>query len=114
MPKKDLRQLKGLKQKGLTGEDIIKAAKSANINVEPGKVNSSDIKSVEDTVAKYEKKSEDELYGDLGEAIRNGRKDGTFSDEMLDSFAKKMSPIMDAAQKKKLEGLVKMIKDKKI
>lgn len=114
MPKNDLRRMKEQKQKGLTKDDILKAAKNANISADLEKINGGDIKGVEETVAKYQDKNENELLGDLGEAINNGRKDGTFSDDMLDSFMKSVSPMMDSAQRKKLDGIVKMIKDKKI
>lgn len=115
MAKKDLRQMKDTKLKGLTKEDIMEAAKKANLkNEDIEKVSGGDIKSVEDTVAKYENKSEDELMGDLGKMIQDGRKDGSFSDEMLESFIKNVAPMMDPAQRKKLDGLARMIKDKKI
>jgi|GEM_PF-351420 len=114
MQKKDLRQMKDSKKSGLTKDEIIEAAKKADPNADLSKIDTGDIKSVEDTVARYENKSESELIGELGEALRSGRKDGTFSDEMLDSFAKRVSPMMDAAQRKKLDSIIKMIKDKKI
>jgi hypothetical protein len=114
MSKKDLRQIKDYKLKGLTKEDIQEAAKRANVSADMSVVSGGDIKSVEDTVAKYENKSEGELMGDLAEMISSGRKDGTFSDEMLESFIKNVSPMMDSAQKKKLCNIVNMIKDKNI
>lgn len=106
--------MKDQKQRGLTKDDIQEAAKKANLSADLGKINSGDIKGVEETVAKYQDKSESELFGDLGQAISNGRKDGTFSDDMLDSFVKNVAPMMDSAQRKKMDGIIKMIKDKKI
>jgi hypothetical protein len=67
---------------------------------------------MQDTISKYENKSEGELMTDLEKMISNGRKDGTFSDEMLDSFMKNVAPMMDASQRKKLDGIAKMIKHK--
>jgi len=114
MAKKDLRQMKNSKQaSSLSKDDISEAVKKANINADLNKIGSGDIQNVEETVAQYGNKSENELMGDLGDMITNGRKDGTFSDEMLDSFIKNVSPMMDAAQRKKLEGIAKMIKSKK-
>jgi hypothetical protein len=50
--------------------------------------------------------------GDLEQAIRNGKKDGSFSNEMLENFVKNVTPMMDAAQRKKLDSITKMIKNK--
>lgn len=110
MPKKDLRQMK--KDRQFTKQDISEIAKKANINADLNSVSNSDIQSMQDTISKYENKSEGELMGDLEHVISSGRKDGTFSDEMLDSFVKNVAPMMDATQRKKLDNIAKMLKNK--
>lgn len=77
-------------------------------------VDDEQIENVEKTISKYQDKSENELMGDLEQAISEGRKNGTFSNEMLDAFIKNVSPMMDSAQRKKLDNLAKMIKMNKI
>jgi hypothetical protein len=111
MAKRDLRSLKKGKG-GLTRDDVRSAASKANINI--GDVNESELRSMEDTIAQYENKSEGELMGDLEKMIRDGRRNGTFSDDMLDSFIKNVSPMMDGAQKKKLESITRKIKNREI
>ncbi len=111
MPKKDLRQIKRDRQ-AVTKRDIAEMAQKANINADLSDVKNGDIQNMQDTISKYENKSENELMGDLEQAIKKGKKDGSFSDEMLESFVKNVSPMMDAAQKKKLENITKMIKSK--
>jgi hypothetical protein len=113
MPKKDLRQMKSDKKKStLSKQDIHEMAKKANIQADLDNVDNGDIQNMQDTISKYENKSEGELMTDLEKMISNGRKDGTFSDEMLDSFMKNVAPMMDASQRKKLDGIAKMIKHK--
>lgn len=111
MPKKDLRQIKCDKQV-ITKQDISEMARKANIRADISEVNNGDIKSMQDTISKYEDKNENELMGDLEQAIRNGKKDGSFSNEMLEAFVKNVAPMMDSAQKKKLDSITKMIKNK--
>ncbi len=113
MPKKDLRQIKSDKQKSrLSKQDIQQMAKKANIKADIDNINNGEIQNMQDTISRYENKSEGELMSDLEKMISNGRKDGSFSDEMLDSFMKNVSPMMDASQRKKLANIAKMIKNK--
>lgn len=107
MPKKDLRQMK---RSRMSKDDIRKAAKNANVKANVDNINNNDIQSMEDTISQYENKSEDELMTDLEKMIRQGRKDGSFSDEMLDGFIKNVSPMMDKSQMKKLRSIAEMIK----
>ncbi len=111
MAKKDLRQIKRGRQ-AVTKRDIAEAAQKANIKADLSRVDNGDIQNMQDTISKYESKNENELMGDLEQAIKNGKKDGSFSNEMLESFVKNVSPMMDAAQRKKLDSITKMIKNK--
>lgn len=109
MAKRDLRSFK---KKGLTSEEIKVAAQKANIKI--GDVPEEQINSMEETISKYQNKSESELMSDLERMIREGRKNGTFSDEMLDAFVKNVGPMLDSAQRKRLDTIVQMIKNKQI
>ncbi len=112
MSKKDLRSFKKTKGKGLSKEDVRNAARQAKININD--VGDQDIQSIEETVAKYQNKSESELMDDLERMINEGRQNGTFTEDMLDAFVRNVSPMMDDAQKKKLEGIARMIRINKI
>lgn len=112
MAKRDLRQMKNDRQQGLKKEDLVEAARKANIKADLGQVNDAQIQSVEDTIKKYENKSEGEMMGDLENMIAQGRKDGTFNDEMLEAFVKNVSPMMDSAQRKKLESITRSLRRK--
>ncbi len=108
MAKRDLRQFKD--ERRLKKEDIAAAARQANVKADISGVDDAQIKGVEDTIKHYENKSEGEMMGDLEKMISQGRKDGTFSDGMLDAFIKNVSPMMDSAQRKKLENIARTLK----
>ncbi len=113
MPKKDLRQMKKDKQnERISKEDLREAAKK--VNLDASSIQDDNIKSVEETIAQYENKSESELMSDLERMIYQGRKDGTFTDEMLDGFIQNVSPMLDDAQRERLHKLARMIKMNKI
>ena len=109
MAKRDLRSFK---KKGLTSEEIKAAAQKANIKI--GDVPEEQIHSMEETISKYQNKNENELMSDLERMIREGRKNGTFSDEMLDAFVKNVGPMLDSAQRKRLDAIARMIKNGEI
>ena len=111
MPKKDLRQMKNEKSR-CSQEELKETAKKLNVDVSG--VDEGNVKSIEDTIAQYENKSEGELMGDLERMITQGRKDGSFSDDMLDGFIQNVAPMLDAEQRKKLDSLAQMIKMNKI
>jgi len=108
MPKKDLRQIK---KSRMSKEDIKKAAKKAGVSASADAVSNNDIQNVEDTIHKYENKSEAELMTDLESMVAQGKKNGTFSNEMMDAFIKNVSPMMDKAQRDKLKNIARMMKD---
>lgn len=113
MPKKDLRKMKSEKgRKKIDKDDVREMARDAKINM--GDVDNKDISNMEETISQYENKSEDELMGDLQQMIKNGREDGSFSNEMLDGFMKNVAPMLDKQQQKRLEEIAKMIKMNKI
>jgi hypothetical protein len=112
MAKRDLRSFKNGKGRGLTRDEVKSAARKANVNI--GDVKEDELHGMEETISQYENKSEGELMSDLEKMIHDGRKNGTFSDDMLDAFIKNVSPMMDGAQKKKMENIARKIKNKEI
>lgn len=113
MPKKDLRQMKKNKQASrVSKEEVHEVAKK--LNVDATQIEDDNIASMEETVAQYENKSEDELMGDLERVITQGRNDGSFTDDMLDGFIQNVAPMLDDAQRQKLQSIAQMIKMNKI
>lgn len=62
-----------------------------------------------DQIAQYEGKSENELMEQLFAAVEQGKRDGTFSKEALEQFVGQVAPMMDAAQRQKLQNLMQQI-----
>lgn len=71
-----------------------------------------DLQRVQDTIYQYQDKSENELMDYLEQALRDGRLDGTFSDEMLDIYIMSVKPMMNTSQLNKLVSLCNTIKAK--
>jgi hypothetical protein len=111
MPKKDLRQMKNEKNR-ISKEDVRETAQKLNMDVSG--IEDESVKGLEDTIAQYENKSEGELMGDLERMISQGRKDGSFTDDMLEGFIQNVAPMLDAEQRKKIESIAQMIKMNKI
>jgi len=113
MPKKDLRQMKKDKNASKVSKDEVREA-AKKYNVDASQIDEDNIRGVEETFAQYEGKSEDELMSDLEQVIKQGRKDGSFSDDMLDGFIQNVAPMLDDVQRQKLQSIAQMIKMNKI
>lgn len=110
MAKKDLRQLKSKKK--LNKDEIKTAAEKSGINI--GDIKEENIQGFEEVMEQYGDKSEVELMSDLERMVVEGRKEGTFSDEMLEAFVQNVSPMMDDEQRRKLESITRMLRMNKI
>lgn len=53
----------------------------------------------------YEGMGEDKLMGELMKNISQGREDGSFSEEKLNDFITKVSPMLNPEQRRKLEEI---------
>lgn len=109
MAKQDLRKMK--EQKNVIDRDVIN--KAQNMLGKEINVNDSDMQNVNqmaEMARQYEGKSEAELTNELLKVTEQGRKDGTLSNEMLDTFYRSVAPMMSAEQRGKLDGLMKMLK----
>ena len=58
----------------------------------------------------YEGKSDAEILKDLSKAVENGKKDGSLTDEKIDSIASTIAPMLNREQKAKLQKLMGAIK----
>ena len=55
-------------------------------------------------------KSEDELMRELSKEIAKGKQEGSFTKESADNFVKTVSPMLNSAQKKKLDAIMRQMK----
>ena len=58
----------------------------------------------------FEGKGEADILRAIYKEAERGRKAGTLTDEDLDRFAAALSPMLDAAKRKKLEQVIKKLK----
>ena len=58
----------------------------------------------------YEGKSDNEILKDLSQAVDKGKKDGTLTDEKINSIASTIAPMLNAEQRNKLNKLMQTIK----
>ncbi len=58
----------------------------------------------------YEGKSDTEILKDLSRAVEKGKKDGSLTNEKIDSIASTIAPMLNKEQKAKLQRLMSTIK----
>ena len=72
-----------------------------------GKRQYDDIKS---KAKQFEGKSEDQLMNELFKRVNEGKKNGTLSNADLEGFAAQAAPMLNVEQRKKLAGILNMMK----
>ena len=58
----------------------------------------------------YEGKSDNEILKDLSQAVDKGKKEGTLTDEKINSIASTIAPMLNSEQRNKLNKLMQTIK----
>lgn len=109
MAKQDLRKMK--ESKKISNEEAVRMAeKMMGKKIDLSSKEMNDLDRIAETAKQYEGKSEEELTSELLKAAEQGRRDGSFSNEMLEQFYRTMAPMLSQEQKNKLDSLVKMLK----
>lgn len=67
---------------------------------------------MKNTAAKYRGKSEGELMRELKQTVQKDKAAGTLTDKKMDNFQKKISPMLNEQQRKKLDKIMKELKGK--
>ena len=67
---------------------------------------------ISDFAKKYEGASQSDLISAIMVEAEKGRKNGTLKDEDVERFAQMIAPMLNGAQRKQLEAVVKKIKQK--
>ena len=60
---------------------------------------------------RYSGKSDEELLGEIVNAAKKERQDGSFSDEKINDFVNAVSPMLNAEQRERLNKAIKLIKN---
>lgn len=66
------------------------------------------------TAQNYQGKSDGELLGDIFKMANEQKANGNLSDEKLKAFADSVSPMLNAEQRARLNGVLEMLKDNKL
>lgn len=59
---------------------------------------------------KYEGKSDGEIFAELSKTVEKGRRDGSITDEKINSIAQTVAPMLSGEQKQKLDMLMRSLK----
>ncbi|MBO4472908.1 MAG: hypothetical protein J5765_03775 [Clostridia bacterium] len=62
------------------------------------------------TAERYSGKSDAELLGEIVNAAKKEKQDGTYSDDKIDDFVRAVTPMLNAEQRDRLEKAIKLIK----
>ena len=68
------------------------------------------MKEAERISKQYEGKSENDLLKAIYAQALEGKRNGTLTNEQIDEFVKKISPMLDGAKRKRLQKLVAELK----
>ena len=67
---------------------------------------------MKNTAAKYRGRSEDELMRELKQTVQKDKAAGTLTDKKMENYQKKISPVLNEQQRKKLDKIMKELKGK--
>ena len=67
---------------------------------------------MKNTAARYRGRSEDELMRELKQTVQKDKAAGTLTDKRMENFQKKVSPMLNEQQRKKLDKTMKELKGK--
>lgn len=84
------------------------------VSIDESKISKEQRAAAEDMMAQakqYEGMEEDQLMGELMKNVAQGRQDGSFSEEKLDEFITKVSPMLTQEQRKRLEEIRGKLRD---
>lgn len=67
---------------------------------------------MKNTASRYKGKSEAELMRELKRTVEKDKAAGKLTDSKMDNFSKKISPMLNEQQRKKLNKIMKELKNK--
>ena len=94
------------------GTNTANTANSASQNAQQGSAQSQyeqKVAEMKRLAAKYEREGEGQLVKDIVNNVIEQKARGTLSNEQLVAFAKRISPLLNAEQRSRLEGLVEQL-----
>ncbi|MDD3831455.1 MAG: hypothetical protein PHW00_02225 [Clostridia bacterium] len=71
--------------------------------------NQTPIEQITNTAKYYQEKGENELVKDIFATVMRQKKDGSLTNAQLQEFVKKVSPILNAQQRERLNSLIEQL-----
>lgn len=90
-----------------------RSLRNSQNNVDESKLNNEQkmqLDKLKGVAKQYEGKSEKEILKDLSSAVEKGKKDGSLTDEKINSIASTIAPMLNKEQLSKLNKLMETIK----
>lgn len=91
----------------------LRQSKGDRLKNEEAKLNGSQkqqFDALKNMARQYEGKSDSEIFSELSKTVEKGKRDGSITDEKINSIAQTIAPMLSGEQKQKLDVLMRSLK----
>lgn len=91
----------------------LRQSKGDRLKSEEAKLNGSQkqqFDALKNMAKQYEGKSDSEIFSELSKTVEKGKRDGSITDEKINSIAQTIAPMLSGDQKQKLDMLMRSLK----
>ena len=91
----------------------LRQSKGDRLKNEDAKLNGSQkqqFDALKNMAKQYEGKSDSEIFSELSKTVEKGKRDGSITDEKINSIAQTIAPMLSGEQKQKLDVLMRSLK----
>lgn len=91
----------------------LRQSKGDRLKSEEAKLNGSQkqqFDALKNMAKQYEGKSDSEIFSELSKTVEKGKRDGSITDEKINSIAQTIAPMLSGEQKQKLDMLMRSLK----
>ncbi len=91
----------------------LRQSKGDRLKNEEAKLNGSQkqqFDALKNMAKQYEGKSDSEIFSELSKTVEKGKRDGSITDEKINSIAQTIAPMLSGEQKQKLDVLMRSLK----
>ena len=91
----------------------LRQSKGDRLKNEEAKLNGSQkqqFDALKNMAKQYEGKSDSEIFSELSKTVEKGKRDGSITDEKINSIAQTIAPMLSGEQKQKLDMLMRSLK----
>ena len=91
----------------------LRQSKGDRLKNEEAKLNGSQkqqFDALKNMAKQYEGKSDSEIFSELSKTVEKGKRDGSITDEKINSIAQTIAPMLSGEQKQKLDVLMRSLR----